>query len=83
MENKKYHTVGTVPKYHTVGTVPKYHTVGTVLKFNRKIVETETKWIPLRHMYMTGHFPDLIQNNSIKSGWVKLVLWPKPPLIVK
>jgi len=35
MNNKKYHTVGTVLKYHTVRTVLKYHTVGTVLKYSR------------------------------------------------
>ena len=29
----------------------KYHT------FNRKIIETEGKLVPLAHIYMTTHFP--------------------------
>jgi len=30
----------------------KYHIVETVSKFNRKFVETESKLIPLTHMYI-------------------------------
>jgi hypothetical protein len=31
----------------------KYHTGGTVLKFDRKILNTGTKLIPLRHIHLT------------------------------
>ena len=31
----------------------KYNTVRTFSKFYLKIVETETKWIPLTHVYST------------------------------
>jgi hypothetical protein len=31
----------------------KYHTGGKVLKFDRKIVNTGTKSIPLRHVYIS------------------------------
>jgi hypothetical protein len=37
----------------------KYHTVETVQNSNRNIAETETKSIPLTHIYMTAHFPVL------------------------
>ena len=60
MKRKKYHsdTVVTVLKYHsdTVVTVLKYHSdtvvTLTVLKFNQRIVDTETKSIPLTDIYM-------------------------------
>jgi len=32
----------------------KYHTVRTVPKSNRKFIETETKVIPLTHVYITA-----------------------------
>ena len=35
----------------------KYHFVRTVTKSNRKIVEKEAKWIPLKHT----DFPGLVQ----------------------
>ena len=38
-----------------------YHIVGTVPKSNREVVETEAKKIPLTHIYMTSHFPGLVQ----------------------
>jgi hypothetical protein len=49
----------------------KYHTVGTFSKSIRKIIETETKSIPLTQIYMTAHFP----GTSITDGRVKVVLW--------
>ena len=33
----------------------KYHAIKILPASNRKIVETETKWIPLTHIYMTSH----------------------------
>ena len=38
----------------------KYHTVGTSSKSNRKILETETKWILPVNIYMTDHHPGWI-----------------------
>ena len=38
----------------------KYHIVTLVLKSNRKIWK-EVTWIYLTHMYMTDHFPGLVQ----------------------
>jgi hypothetical protein len=43
-------------KYHSIKIVPA-----------RKIVEIETKLIPLTHMYMTFHYPGLAKRNSFKS----------------
>jgi hypothetical protein len=37
----------------------RIHTVSTFLKFTRKI-EKESKSIPLKHKYMTTHFPRLV-----------------------
>ena len=52
---------------------------GIVLTFNLKIVETDTKTIPLTNMFMTVYFQWLGTNASIKSGRGKLVFfWPKP-----
>jgi hypothetical protein len=45
----------------------KYHFVRTVTKSNRKIVEKETKWIPLKHTDFPG------TDTSINS--VKVVLY--------
>jgi len=39
----------------------KNTTVGTVTKSNRKMTETETKLIPLTHIYMTSDFSGLVQ----------------------
>ena len=45
-----------------------YHTVGTVLKSNRKIVEKETKWIPLRqHIDLSLYWLDA--DTSIKTDF--------------
>lgn len=33
----------------------KHHNVGTVPKTNRKILESEAKWICLPHIYTTVH----------------------------
>jgi len=38
----------------------KYHAAGTVPKSNRKIVETETKSIPITHIYMTADLSTLV-----------------------
>ena len=45
----------------------KYHSINIVPASNRKIVETETKLIPLKYMYMTSHYPGLVKRNSLKS----------------
>jgi hypothetical protein len=50
----------------------KYITVGIIPKSYLKIIETETKSIPLTHM--SSHFPSLVQVLQLKSGRVKLVL---------
>jgi hypothetical protein len=48
---------------------------GIVLTFNLKIVETDTKTIPLTNMFMTVYFQWLGTNASIKSGRGKLVFF--------
>jgi hypothetical protein len=76
MENKKYHTVGTVPKYHTVGTVPKYHTVGTVPKYHTVgTVPKSNSKIEEAKLISLIHIPDhslswLGTGTSIKRGGV-------------
>ena len=42
----------------------EYHTVGTVPKFNAKNIEREVKLIALTHIYMTAHFPGLVQRDT-------------------
>lgn len=39
----------------------KIQFVGTPPKSNLKIIETEVKYIPLTHMYVTGYSPGWIQ----------------------
>jgi hypothetical protein len=39
----------------------KYINVESFLIRNRHIVETETNWMPLTHIYMTAHLPVLVQ----------------------
>ena len=55
----------------------KDHTVRTVLISNRKIVETDPKWIPHKHTYIHSHPLSYIgTGTSIKrSGGVKLNLY--------
>ena len=43
-----------------------YHTVRTAPKSNKKIVETAANSKLLTHIYMTAHFPGLIQINQEK-----------------
>jgi hypothetical protein len=45
MKNKKY-------MYHTLRTDPKS---------NEKIIEIDVKSIQLKHIYLTDHFPGLLQ----------------------
>jgi hypothetical protein len=45
----------------------KYHSIKIVPPSKRKIVETETKLIPLTHMHMTSHYSGLVKINSFKS----------------
>ena len=44
----------------------KYRTVETVSKSNRHVVELEAKLIALTYMYMTTHFPGLVQSLQYK-----------------
>jgi len=46
--------------------INKYLAVKTVLKSNRKIDETETKWITLTHIYITADFLIFPTYTSIK-----------------
>ena len=48
----------------------KYHTVGTFLKSNSKIIDTETKLIPLIHTYTCIH---IWQKLPIPSEMMRLV----------
>jgi hypothetical protein len=45
----------------------KYHSIKIVPASKKKIVETETKLIPLTHMHMTSHYYGLVKRNSFKS----------------
>lgn len=58
-------------------TNTKYHTVGTFLISNHKIVETETKSIPIKPMYMTDHFSDLEQAFQQEMAGLKEFYGPK------
>jgi hypothetical protein len=42
-----------------------YHTVRTVPKSNRKISETQPKYIPLTYIYLIAYFPGLVQARSM------------------
>jgi hypothetical protein len=86
MENIKYHIVETVPKPNRKIIEMKWSiknvTVGTVEKSNRKIVEigkidTPSTQIHDRSLYWHG------TRTSIKSGMVKQIHWPRPPLFMK
>ena len=59
-----------------------YHTVGTFQKSNRKIVERakiETFYKQIHDWSLSW----LGTDTSVKSDRVKLVVWPKLPLLVK
>jgi hypothetical protein len=45
----------------------KYHSIKIVPASKRKIIEAETKLIPLTHMHMTSHYSGLVKRNSFKS----------------
>jgi hypothetical protein len=71
-KNKKYHTVRTVPKSinrKTKNTTLSEHFLKSI---NRKIIETETKWIPLTHIYIHDHSLSGVGTAGCRS---KLVLW--------
>ena len=44
----------------------KYHSIKIVPASKRKIVEIETKLIPLTHMHMTSPYSGLVKKNSFK-----------------
>jgi len=46
----------------------KYHTIIAVPKYGRKIVESETKSMPVTHIYLTTHFLTLCKHLSKISG---------------
>ena len=41
--------------------IKKYHAVGAVATSNRKLVESEAKCISLTQIYITAHFPGLVE----------------------
>ena len=73
-KNKKYHTVRTVPKSinrKTKNTTLSEHFLKSI---NRKIIETETKWIPLTHIYtwpltFRGWYSRLQIQTSFMAQW--------------
>lgn len=50
-----------------------YHNVGTVPKSKSQIVETESKSLPLSHIYIPTHFSGLVEAHWSKGGGFKLV----------
>ena len=53
------------PWYPVVIKLKKNTTVGTIQKSNCKKLQKEAKLIPLTHIYMAAHFPDLVTVNII------------------
>jgi hypothetical protein len=52
----------------------KCHSIKIVPASKRKIVEAETKLIPLTHMHMTSHYYGLVNRNSFKSIYLNTLL---------
>jgi hypothetical protein len=58
----------------------EYHIVGTILKSNIKLAERckiDTPNTQIHYLSLSG----IGTGTSVKSGGVKLVLWPKHPLL--
>ena len=53
-----------------------------VQNINRKIVETESKWIPLIHICMPAHFSDLVQVLQENVAGLNYYKGPKSPIIM-
>ena len=59
------------------------NTTSSEPKYNREIIETETKFIPLTHIYMTVHFPGVVHELQLKMAGLTLFYGPEHPLLVK
>ena len=59
------------------------NTTSSEPKSNRGIIETETKLIPLTHIYMTVHLPGVVHELQLKMAGLNLFYGPEHPLLVK